>query len=65
MKALTCEDYTMLSRHEAAGILGISDKTLDRLTSAGEIKSTNIGKRVLYTHAALRKFIKVCQRRAK
>src|SRR5258708_27231194 len=47
----------MYSRYEAAAMLGISFVTLDRLTKDGKIRTTNIGRRVLFAGNDLRSFI--------
>jgi excisionase family DNA binding protein len=48
----------MYSRYEAAAMLGISFVTLDRLTKDGRIKTTNIGRRVLFAGNDLLSFIR-------
>ncbi len=48
----------MYSRYEAAAMLGISFVTLDRLTKDGKIRTTNIGRRVLFAGNDLRSFIR-------
>ena len=48
----------MYSRYEAAAMLGISFVTLDRLTKDGKIKTTNIGRRVLFAGNDLLSFIR-------
>jgi excisionase family DNA binding protein len=51
-------DIQMYSRYEAAAMLGISFVTLDRLTKDGKIKTTNIGRRVLFAGNDLLSFIR-------
>ena len=46
-------DKLLLTRKEAAETLSISEDTLDRLRSAGKVKSVNIGSRVYFTPDSL------------
>ncbi len=46
------------SRDEVCELLNISKPTLWKLTRDGEIKSMNIGRRVVYTESALQEFKK-------
>lgn len=48
-----------VSAHEAAVMLGISERTLWERTKNGEIPSKKLGGRILYPLEALRKFL--CQ----
>lgn len=47
----------LVSRIEAADMLSVSVKTLDRLSAAGKISKVNIGSRVYYSPEELRAFI--------
>ena len=47
----------LLTRKEAAETLSISEDTLDRIRSAGKVKSVNIGARVYFTREALSELI--------
>lgn len=46
-------DKLLYTRKEAADLLSISMDTLDRIRSAGKVKSVNIGTRVYFTPDAL------------
>ena len=50
-------DKLLLTRKEAAETLSISEDTLDRLRSAGDVKALNIGARVYFTPEELCKLI--------
>ena len=47
----------LLTKKEAAEMLNISEKTLDRLKAQKKIRSINIGVRVYYSPDELRAFI--------
>jgi excisionase family DNA binding protein len=47
----------LLDVHATAGALGIGERTLARLTAAGEIPHVRIGRRVLYSPADLERWI--------
>lgn len=47
----------LVSRLEAAEMLSVSVKTLDRLAEEGEIRRVNIGSRVYYSPEELRAFV--------
>lgn len=47
----------LLTKKEAAEMLNISEKTLDRLKNQKKIRSINIGVRVYYSPDELRAFI--------
>jgi len=47
----------LLDVHEAAGALAVSERTLARLTAAGEVPVVRIGRRVLYDRQDLRRFV--------
>lgn len=55
-------DTLLLSRHEAARLLGISLRTLDHLIQRGEITTRRIGKRVLIARSALESFAELGQK---
>lgn len=48
----------LLDAHAAAKSLAISERTLARFTASGEIPVVRIGRRVLYSPADLRAFIR-------
>lgn len=47
----------LVKRVEAAELLSVSVKTLDRLSEAGKLSKVNIGTRVYYSPDELRAFI--------
>lgn len=47
----------MLSRNEVCQMLGVSMPTLWSKTKSGEIECTRVGRRVLYTESAIKKFM--------
>lgn len=46
-----------LSRRETADYLGISDRTLDKLSKGGSIRFIRIGGRVMYEESDLKEYI--------
>ncbi len=58
--AVPIEHKILLSRHEAASVLGISVPTLDKLVDSGEIKIRRVGGplrgRVLFSRRELQRF---------
>jgi excisionase family DNA binding protein len=48
----------LLSKHEAAQLLGVSVRSLEHLISRGEIPTRRIGRRVLICRSALESFAK-------
>jgi excisionase family DNA binding protein len=50
-------DMLLLSKHEAAQMLGVSLRTLEYLISRGEITTRRIGRRVLISRSALEVFV--------
>lgn len=58
MEAVEQEAPLAVNTREAARLLGVSDRTVFTLTQSGELRHVRIGKRVLYTRAALDEFIK-------
>jgi excisionase family DNA binding protein len=50
-------DMLLLSKHEAAQMLGVSLRTLEYLISRGEITTRRIGRRVLISRTALEVFV--------
>lgn len=53
-----CEpDRGLLSRRQAAGVLSISEPTLDRLVGAGELIPLRVGRRVLFRVSDIESFI--------
>jgi excisionase family DNA binding protein len=49
-------DTLLLSKHEAARLLGISIRSLEHLISHKEIPTRRIGRRVLITRTAIESF---------
>lgn len=54
----------LFSRKDAAMMLGICVRSLDHAVSSGHIKARRLGRRVLFTLDALRKFAARDQNRA-
>ena len=52
----------LYSRYESARMLGISFVTLDRYVKEGKIKTTHIGRRVLFSGADMLAFIRAQQK---
>jgi excisionase family DNA binding protein len=48
----------LVDAHEAARLLGISERTLWTLTQRGEVRCKKIGRRTLYLREALEEFAK-------
>ena len=56
-------DITSYPRKRSADALGCSERTIDRLVQAGELKAYNLGKRgVRITETSLREYIEGHQR---
>lgn len=53
------------SRVDAARLLGISLRTLDRLVDAGELVPIRVGRRVLFELADLERFIHASRQEAR
>lgn len=51
-------------RDEAADLLSVSERTLDRLIADGLIEAVNIGRRRLVPHASLEAYIENLRRSA-
>lgn len=51
-------DTLLLSKHEAARVLGVSIRKLENLISRREIPTRRIGRRVLITRSAVESFAK-------
>jgi len=51
-------DTLLLSKHEAARLLGLSIRTLEHLISRKDIPTRRIGRRVLITRNAVESFAK-------
>jgi excisionase family DNA binding protein len=51
-------DTLLLSKNEAARLLGLSLRSLDHIISRGEIQIRRIGRRVLIPRAAVESFAK-------
>jgi len=51
-------DTLLLSKQEAAHMLGLSIRSLEHLVSRGEIPTRRIGKRVLILRSAIESFAK-------
>jgi excisionase family DNA binding protein len=51
-------DTLLLSKHEAAWMLGISIRSLEHLISRKQIPTRKIGRRVLITRSAIESFAK-------
>jgi excisionase family DNA binding protein len=49
-------DTLLLSKHEAARLLGLSVRSLEHLISRKEIPTRRIGRRVLITRSAIESF---------
>jgi excisionase family DNA binding protein len=47
------EQDRLISREEAARLLHVSTRTLDRLRRSGDVKAVMVGRRVLFDRAAL------------
>jgi excisionase family DNA binding protein len=52
-------DTLLLSKQEAARLLGLSIRSLEHLISSKEIPTRRIGRRVLITRSALESFARV------
>lgn len=59
---MTCAEHILVSKPVAAEALSISVVTLNRLTRAGKIRPTRVGRRVLFSTAELHRFAKRCER---
>jgi excisionase family DNA binding protein len=53
-------DTLLLSKHEAARLLGLSIRSLEQLISRKEIPTRRIGRRVLITRSAVESFAQAC-----
>ena len=58
MRYLLRMDTLLLSKNEAARLLGISLRSLEHLISRNEILTRRIGRRVLITRSAVESFAK-------
>jgi excisionase family DNA binding protein len=47
----------LYTKEEAAKLLRISEKTLDKLVARGEINSTKIGRRRIFTESHIKQYI--------
>ena len=59
MRSLLRMDTLLLSKHEAARLLGLSIRSLEHLISRKEIPTRRIGRCVLITRSAVESFARV------
>ncbi len=50
-----------LNREEAAELFGLSVRTLDKLTKAGEIPAFRVGRQVRYSIVAINNWVEIAQ----
>jgi excisionase family DNA binding protein len=65
VSAIPTSEKILLSRHEAAQLLGISSRMLDELVKRGEIRMRRVGGpvrgRVLFSRTELQRFAEVTE----